>query len=177
MRMRFLLLGTVAASLALNGCRSRSAESSAQDEATIRAMFDTRVADIRAGNWVKCSNQHAEGVILQPPNGPTLKGRAALLAWGQAFPPIESLALSDIQIGGDGNLAYATSAYVLKLKDLPADVGKELLVFRRSRPPCLAAGGEPLPARVRCHPRAAREPYSRLVRARRGSSAGSVLRR
>jgi ketosteroid isomerase-like protein len=130
MRMRFLLLGTVAASLALNGCRS--AEFTAQDEATIRAMFDTRVADIRAGDWVKWSNQHAEGIVLQAPDGPTVKGRAALLAWGQGFPPIDSLALSNIQIAGDGNLAYATSAYALKLKDLPADVGKELLVFRRS---------------------------------------------
>jgi ketosteroid isomerase-like protein len=95
-------------------------------------MFDTRVADIRAGNWVKWSNQHAEGIVLQPPNGPTVRGRTALLAWGQAFPPINSLELSDIQIWGDGNLAYATSAYTLKLKDLQADVGKELLVFRRS---------------------------------------------
>lgn len=109
MRMRFLLFSTVTASLALNGCRSRAAEFTAQDEATIRAMFDTRVADIRAGNWVKWSNQHAEGIVLQPPNGPTVKGRTALLAWGQAFPPIDSLELSDIQIWGDGNLAYATS--------------------------------------------------------------------
>jgi ketosteroid isomerase-like protein len=132
MRMRFLLLGTVAASLALNACQSRSAEFTVQDEATIRTMFDSRVADIRAGNWVKWSNQHVEGVVVQPPNSPTVKGRAALLAWGQGFPPIDSLALSDIQIWGDGNLAYATSAYALKLKDLQADVGKELLIFRRS---------------------------------------------
>jgi ketosteroid isomerase-like protein len=132
MRLRFLLLGAVSASLALNGCRSRTAEFTVQDEATIRAMFDIRVADIRAGNWVKWSDQHAEAVVLQPPNRPTVKGRAALLAWGQAFPPIDSLALSDIQIWGDGNLAYATSAYALKLEDLPADVGKELLVLRRS---------------------------------------------
>jgi len=132
MRLRFLLLVAVTASLAANGCRPQSAGFTAQDEAAIRGMFDARIADIRAGNWVKWSNQHAEGVVLQPPNSPTIKGRAALLAWGQGFPPIDSLALSDIQIWGEGNLAYATSAYKLKLKDLPADAGKELLVFRRA---------------------------------------------
>ena len=95
-------------------------------------MKDARLTAIRAGDWVRWSIQHAAEVILQPANAPTLKGRSALLAWGQSFPPIDSLVLSDIQVWGDGKLAYATSAYALKLKDLPLDRGKELLVFRRS---------------------------------------------
>jgi len=131
MRIRNLLLATVAAVLAVDGCRSRPTEFTAQDEATIRAMIDARITDIRAGDWDKWSTQHAEGAIVQAPNAPTIKGQAAILAWGRAFPLIESLTLSDIQVWGEGNLAYATTAYTLKLKDLPQDRGKELLVLRR----------------------------------------------
>lgn len=130
-RIRMLLASGVATVLALASCQSRSANFTPRDEAAIRAMIAARVTNIRAGDWVKWSTQHVEDVIVQPPNGPAVKGRAATLAWGQAFPPIDSLALSDIHVSGEGNLAYATTAYTLKLKDLPLDRGKELLVFRR----------------------------------------------
>ena len=130
MRTLALLSITVAA-MTLEACRPRPAEFTAQDEVSIRRMFDKRVANIRAGEWVKWSLQHADSIIVQPAQAPTIHGRAAILAWGQAFPPIDSLGLSDIQIWGEGHLAYATSAYTLKLKDRPLDTGKELLVFRR----------------------------------------------
>ena len=126
----------VLATATLAACQPRAAEFTAADEASVRRMFDARIASIRAGDWASWSEQHADSVIVQPANAPTLRGRAAIRAWGEAFPPIDSLGLSDIRIWGEGNLAYATSAYSLKLKDLPMDRGKELLVFRR--PP----GGE-----------------------------------
>lgn len=125
------LVHAIAAVVVTVGCRSRSADFTAQDEATIRGMFDARVADIRAGDWVKWASQHAEDCIVQPANAPTIKGRAALLAWGRSFPPIDSFSLADIQVWGEANVAYATSAYTLKLRNLPVDKGKELFVFRR----------------------------------------------
>jgi ketosteroid isomerase-like protein len=130
MRVRALVAITTA-TMMLEACGPRPAEFTAQDEDTIRRMFDARVANIRAGDWVAWSRQHADSVIVQPAHAPAIRGRAALLAWGRAFPPIDSLALSDIRVWGEGNVAYATSAYVLKLKDLPLDRGKELLVFQR----------------------------------------------
>jgi ketosteroid isomerase-like protein len=132
--MRLLTMLSIAvAATALNACRPQAAKFTDEDEASIRRMFDARVASIRAGDWVKWSTQHADSIIIQPAHAPTIRGRAAILAWGQTFPPIDSLGLSDIRIWGEGNLAYATSAYALKLKDLPMDKGKELLVFRRIR--------------------------------------------
>ena len=41
------------------------------------------------------------------------------------------LSFADVQVSGEGNMAYGSSSYVLKLKDLPADTGKQLVVFRR----------------------------------------------
>jgi hypothetical protein len=61
-----------------------------------------------------------------------VRGRAALLEWGKAFPPIESLSFSDIQVTGEGNMAYGSSSYALKLKGMPLDHGKQLGVFRRT---------------------------------------------
>ena len=132
--MRMLVaLSMACAVVTLEACRPRTAEFTDEDESAIRAMFDARVASIRAGDWEKWSLQHADSVIVQPAHAATIRGRAAILAWGRAFPPIDSLRLSDIRVWGEGDMAYATSAYELKLRDLPLDRGKELLVFRRDR--------------------------------------------
>ena len=125
------LLSIICAIPLLATCGTQPAEFTAEDQATIRKMFDARVANIRAGDWTAWSLQHADSIIVQPPNAPALNGRAAILAWGKSFPPVDSLVLSNIRIWGEGNVAYATSAYTLKLRDLPVDTGKELLVFRR----------------------------------------------
>jgi ketosteroid isomerase-like protein len=123
---------TVAA-VTLAACSPRPAEFSAEDEANIRAMLEARVAYIRVGDWVNWSLQHADSIIIQPANAPSIRGRAAILAWGQSIPPIDSLRLSSIQVWGEGNLAYATNVTRLKLRDQPPVAGKELMVFRRVR--------------------------------------------
>lgn len=105
---------------------------SSEDETTLRAMFDSVVAEIRSGRWEAWAGHYAADAYLQPPNAPTVKGRAALLEWGKAFPPVESLDMSDVQVSGEGNIAYGSSVYALKLKDLPLDRGKQLVVFRRA---------------------------------------------
>ena len=118
--------------LALGGCQARPAEFTTEDEAKVRAMFDSTVANVRAGDWTTWSQQFTENAVLQPPNAKPVTGRAAILAWGKAFPPVEEISFSNVQVSGDGNMAYGTSVYVLKLKDAPADSGKQLVVFRRS---------------------------------------------
>lgn len=132
--MRFpITMACVAATImALDGCGTRPAEFTAEDEATVRAMFDSTVANIRAGNWTSWSQGFTESAVLQPPNAKPVTGRAAILAWGQAFPVVEAASFTDVQVAGDGNMAYGTSAYFLKLQGAPADSGKQLAVFRRS---------------------------------------------
>lgn len=135
--MRALITGTclVVAFVALGGCQAGAPQFTAEDEATTRGMFDSTVANIRAGNWNRWSEQFTDDAVLQPPNAAPVSGRAAILAWGQAFPPVEEVSFSDVHVSGEGNMAYGTSAYVLKLQGVPADTGKQLVVFRR------AAGG------------------------------------
>jgi ketosteroid isomerase-like protein len=136
------MVACLAASLlAFGACQAPQPEFTAEDESTVRAMFDSTVANIRAGDWTTWSRQFAEDAVLQPPNAKPVTGRAAILAWGRAFPPVEEFSFSDVQVSGDGNLAYGTSNFVLKVQGAPADSGKQLVVFRRS-----AAGSWEIPA-------------------------------
>jgi len=117
--------------LVVVACQARPATFSAQDEATLRGMFDATPRYVRAGDWATWAGQYAEDGLLHPPNALMVKGRPNLLAWGQAFPPIEGLTFYNVQVWGEGNLAYGTSAYALKVKGLAPDTGKQLVVFRR----------------------------------------------
>jgi ketosteroid isomerase-like protein len=103
-----------------------------QDQATLRQMFETTTRSINAGDWSTWAALYADDGLLQPPNAPTIRGRPNILAWGQAYPPIESLTFSKVEIRGEGNMAYGTSGYTLKLKDSTSDTGKQLVVFRRA---------------------------------------------
>jgi ketosteroid isomerase-like protein len=102
-----------------------------EDVATLEQMFDAVVRLIRAGDWAGWAALYAEDAVLHPPNGPAVRGRAALQQWGEAFPPVEAIDFSNVQVSGEGSLAYGTSGYALTIKGQPPDTGKQLGVFRR----------------------------------------------
>ena len=113
------------------GCRPRVPELTDQDLAELHGLFDSTLARLRAGNLEAWSQAFSFEAVFYAPNTPPLIGRPAILAWGQRLPPVESIGFSDVQIDGAGRLAFGTSAYHLKLKDLPVDSGKQLVVFLR----------------------------------------------
>lgn len=117
---------------ALMACQQRPAQLSEQDSATLRAMFDSTVQRIRAGNFTAWSGQFSDNARFHAPNARPVIGRVAILAWGQTLPPVEEFGFSDVQVTGAGDLAHGTSAYSMKLKDVPADSGKQLVVFQRA---------------------------------------------
>ena len=124
-------LGLITAVCILLGCQQPPPGFTADDDSHVRGMFDATVANINAGNWVEWSRQFSDNAVLQPPNAESVRSRAAILAWGQAFPPVEALSYANVEVSGEGNWAYGTSDYVLKLQGAPADSGKQLVVFRR----------------------------------------------
>ncbi len=130
MRATTVMCGAVAVAAVL-ACQPAAPQFSAADEATVRGMFDSTVADLNAGRFDSWAARFSDNTLLQPPNEKTVNGRSAALAWIKALPPIENVSFSNVQVSGEGNTAYGTSAYVLKLKDIPADTGKQLAVFRR----------------------------------------------
>ncbi len=104
-----------------------------QDSTALRGLFDLAQTAISSGDFVTWAGHYADSAVFMPPNGPAVVGRAAIQAWGQAMPPVERFAFSDVRIYGEGNLAYGTSSYVLKLRldGVPADSGKQLIVWGR----------------------------------------------
>jgi len=117
--------------LSLLGCQPRVAQFTPQDETVIREGISSALKAFTSGDWAAWAGIFSEDAILQPPNAPTVSGHAALEAWGRAFPPIERLTWPNVQVHGDGNLAYATTDYELQLKGLPPDRGKQLAVYKR----------------------------------------------
>src|ERR1043166_5586812 len=132
-------LARVAGLCLLASCQKAPAFT-AQDETQLRGMFDGTATDFKTGNFEAWSKQFSEDAVMQPPNAKPVHGRPALLAWAQAFPKVQELSFSNVQVTGSGDWAFGTSDYVLQVQGAPADTGKQLVVFRRG------AGGWEIPA-------------------------------
>ncbi len=77
------------------GCQPRPAQLSEQDTVTLRAVFDSTVQRIRAGNFTAWAAEFFDDARFYAPNAPPVIGRAAIQAWGQALPPVEQMAFFD----------------------------------------------------------------------------------
>jgi ketosteroid isomerase-like protein len=116
--------------LALAACQS-APQFTEQDAASVRAMFDSTAVWVKTGNLTAWSNEYTEDAAFMAPNAKAIHGRAAILAFGQAMGKLEQLSFGNLQVSGEGNVAWGTSSYVLKAAGAPADTGKELVVFTR----------------------------------------------
>ena len=100
-------------------------------QAAVRAVADSAVAYLRAGNPDAWAGLYAEDGALYPPNQPAVRGRSALQEYARGI-PVENIAFTDVQVQGHGPLAYGTSRVVFKMKGQPADIGKQLWIARRN---------------------------------------------
>src|SRR6266508_4404682 len=71
-----------------------------------------------------------------PPNEPAVKGRAAIRAWLEKFPPITEFKLSNVKVEGCEDLAYVLGTYTMTIAPpgAPGPVknsGKYVSVVRR----------------------------------------------
>jgi uncharacterized protein (TIGR02246 family) len=127
-----IMVTLFAATTLLGACQKAAAQFTAQDEAAVRALFDSAVTDIRAGNLDAWAARFADDARFYPANSPVLIGRDAILAWSKSSPPMASFAVADVRVTGEGNLAYGSSRVFLQLRGLPVDTSKQLVVFRRA---------------------------------------------
>jgi ketosteroid isomerase-like protein len=94
-------------------------------------MTDRTVDAFKTRNFAPWIDLWTDDAILQPPNAPTVVGRAGREAWSKAFPPLEQLRFGNVTVTGDGDVAYGTTTYFLKPQGMPADSGKQLFIARR----------------------------------------------
>lgn len=86
---------------------------SAEDVRAIEALHERWMADERAGNATAVLDLCDEDVLWLPPGGRPMRGRQTILHWlsGPAV-PIHDLALSNLEISGDGRVAWKTCEFV-----------------------------------------------------------------
>jgi uncharacterized protein (TIGR02246 family) len=77
-----------------------------------------------------------EDAVVNPPNEPAVKGRAAIRAWLEKFPPISEFKLNNEKVEGREDLAYVLGTYTMTITPQGApgpvkDSGKFVTVVRR----------------------------------------------
>lgn len=140
MRGRLCLAASCAALIALSGCARDRDEANEnhesmfmpQDEAEVKAINDSAMTLLAAGNTKAWAGLFAEDAIVQPAHAKEVRGRAAIESWAAQLPPIQEIRFTDGHYAGSGDLAYYTSALFFTPKGIPTDTGKQLVVYRKN---------------------------------------------
>jgi ketosteroid isomerase-like protein len=101
------------------------------DEAT-----QTAVKAALAKDFATWAALFLDDAVINPPNEPAVKGRAAIRVWLEKFPPITEFKLNNVKVEGREDLAYVLGTYTMTIEPLGApgpvkDSGKFVTVLRR----------------------------------------------
>lgn len=122
--------------LAITGCQRPTAAPAAlseEDKTAIRGVFSTALTTLRGSDWDGFLATFDDNVVFQPANAGALHGKDALRAWVSTGPkPTSAFDFTNVEVNGEGNLAYATSAINMALEGIPVDPGKQLVVLRKN---------------------------------------------
>jgi uncharacterized protein (TIGR02246 family) len=77
-----------------------------------------------------------DDAVVNPPNEPAVKGRAAIRAWLEKFPPITEFKINNEKVEGREDLAYVLGTYTMTITPPGApgpvkDSGKFVTIVRR----------------------------------------------
>lgn len=121
----------IAVSALLTGCQPAAPEFTASNAQVVRALFDSVIVDLRTRDWDTWVSRFDETARFHPAHAPAVVGHDGLRALIESLPPIETVEFSNVEVWGEGNLAYATSAIAIQFQGQPLDTQKQLVVFRR----------------------------------------------
>ena len=87
-------------------------------------------------NWAALAGLYVDDAVLNPANNPGVKGRAAIKAWFENFPPLTSFKATNVKVDGQGDLAYVLGVYSMTIAPpgAPApinDTGKYVEIRRK----------------------------------------------
>jgi len=140
MRVRTTLTAVLALALASTACQPPAQEAGALSEGDIAAIKSIGPAldeTVLAGDWGAVLELFAEDILLMPPNGSVIQGRATMKEYVESLPiTFTEHKVELVEIDGYGDLAYArgtlAEAYTIPgLAEPIEDVGKLLFIFRK----------------------------------------------
>jgi len=85
------------------------------DLAAIRAAIANDAAAVRRADWDAITHMFTEDAIRFPPNQQPIRGRVAMRAWLETFPPFEEFAITADEIVGGEGLAFVRGTYAMTI--------------------------------------------------------------
>ena len=110
---------------------------SQEDIGKINEVTEAFAKAALARDWAAMAALYVDDAVLNPPNSPGVKGRAAIRAWmEQSFPPLTSFKATNVKVDGQGDLAYVLGVYSMTIAPpgAPApinDTGKYVEIRRK----------------------------------------------
>jgi len=86
-----------------------------EDIATIRALVDVDAEAVRRADWDTVTRLFTADAIRFPPNQAPIRGRSAMRAWLETFPPLQEFAITADEIIGCDEFAFVRGTYVMTL--------------------------------------------------------------
>lgn len=139
--MRILDVVVLAACVCLVSLPSEAQTGKGLSQAEVAKINEMTQAFVKAAlakDWKTVAGFYLDDAVLNPPNEPAVKGRAAIQAWFEKFPPFTDFKCTDVKVEGRGDLAYVLGTYTMTIAPPGAsgpvkDSGKYVDVRRRQR--------------------------------------------
>jgi ketosteroid isomerase-like protein len=90
-------------------------------EADIKKIDDVTQSAVNAAlarDFATWASLFLDDAVVNPPNEPVVKGRAAIRAWLEKFPPITEFKLNNEKVEGREDLAYVLGTYTMTITPL-----------------------------------------------------------
>lgn len=105
------------------------------DRAALKARASDVMKTINAKDYAAWAAMFTDDAEWLPANGPAVKGRAAIQASVGSGPVMSSLALTQVDVDGRGDLAYVRGTYAVDITPPGApmvhDTGKYIEIWRK----------------------------------------------
>lgn len=105
------------------------------DANAIRQSVEDFTTSMLAAQWDTWTELMTDDVAFLPPNGTIVSGKAAVRAFGEAFPKLTAFTSEAVDVAGAGDVAYARGTYAITANPAGAgpmdDKGKWLGIYRK----------------------------------------------
>lgn len=106
-----------------------------QDIKGIRAVVEQDAEAVRRADWAAVTRMFTVDAVRYPPHQPPVRGRDAMRAWLETFPPIQQFSITADEIVGCDDLAFVRGTYTLTVAPEPgapeADRGHYMGLLRK----------------------------------------------